>query len=83
MVFNKGKGFITGDKFGFILYKFKLEMLSVIKDLWEIVEGTEVPPPSTTSDKVNKKYKRRCNKAFAIIVTIFVENDLEDVLQHS
>ena len=72
MASYEGDGHITFDQFGddnFNLYKFKLEMTMSTKDLREIVEGLELPPPSTTSDEVKKTYERRCKKAFATIVT--------------
>ena len=61
MVSSKGDRHIMLYKFGsdnFNLYKFKLEMLMSTKDLWMIVEDTELPPPSTTSDEVKKAYER-------------------------
>ena len=89
MASNKSDGLISVDKFGgknVNLYKFKLEMAL---DLWEIVEGSELPPPSTASDKVKKAYDQRCKKAFAIIAMSLVDKELahikgsvEDVMQH-
>src|ERR1700737_2951057 len=82
MASNEGDGHITLDKFGgdnFNLYKFKLEMVMSTKDLWEIVEGTELPPPSTASDEVKKAYERRCKKAFAIIATSLVDKELAHI----
>ena len=82
MASSEGDGHITLDKFGgdnFNLYKFKLEMVMSTKDLWEIVEGTELPPPSTASDEVKKAYERRCKKAFAIIATSLVDKELAHI----
>lgn len=79
MACSEGLGHIMLDKFGgdnFNIYRFKLEMVMSTKDLWEIVEGTELPPPSTASDEVKKVYERRCKKAFAIIATSLVYKEL-------
>ena len=46
------------------------------KDLWEIMEGSKLPPPSTASDEVKKAYKCRCKKAFAIIAMSLVDKEL-------
>jgi hypothetical protein len=57
MASNEHDGLISVDKFGgenFNLYKFKLEMAMSTKDLWEIVDGSELPPPSTASDDARK-----------------------------
>ena len=76
---SKGDGHITLDKFGgdnFNVYKFKLEMVMSTKDLWEIMEGSELLSPSTASDEVKKAYERRCKKAFAIIATSLMDKEL-------
>ena len=60
MVSSENDGHISVDNFGgenFNLYKFKLEMALSTKDLWKIVEGSELAPPSTTSDEVKKTYE--------------------------
>lgn len=51
-------------------------MVMPTKDLWKIVKGSELPPPSTTSEEVKKTYKQRCKKAFAIITTNLVDKEL-------
>ena len=82
MASSEGDGHITLDKFGgdnFNLYKFKLEMVMSTKDLWEIVEGSELPLPSTANNEVKKAYKRRCKKAFAIIATSLVDKELAHI----
>jgi hypothetical protein len=58
---SENNGLISVDKFGgdnFNLYKFKLEMVMSTKDLWEIVDGSELPPPFTASDEIKKAYER-------------------------
>ena len=40
------------------------------------MEGLELPPLSTASDKVKKAYKWRCKKAFAIITMSLVNKEL-------
>jgi hypothetical protein len=60
---SEGEGLTMMDKFNgenFNLYKFKLEMFLAAKDLWEIADGSEAPPPSTASDADKKTYERRC-----------------------
>jgi hypothetical protein len=82
MASNENDGLISVDKFGgenFNLYKFKLEMAMSTKDLWEIVDGSELPPPSTASDEVKKAYERRCKKAFAIIAMSLVDKELAHI----
>ena len=79
---SENDGLISVDKFGgenFNLYKFKLEMAMSTKDLWEIVDGSESPPPSTASDEVKKAYDRRCKKAFAIIAMSLVDKELAHI----
>src|SRR5450631_1333284 len=82
MASSENDGLISVDKFGgenFNLYKFKLEMAMSTKDLWEIVDGSELPPPSTASDEVKKAYERRCKKAFAIIAMSLVDKELAHI----
>ena len=58
MAFREDDGHNTLVKFGgdnFNLYKIKLEMALSTKDLWEIVEGTELPPPSTASGNTRRR----------------------------
>ena len=77
--YNEDDGHITLDKFGgdnFNLHKFKLEMVMSTKDLWAIVDGLKLPPPSTASDEVKNTYERRCMKVFAIIATSLVDKEL-------
>ena len=57
MTSSENDGLISVDKFGgenFNLYKFKLDIALSTKDLWEIVEGSELPPPFTASDDARK-----------------------------
>ena len=82
MASSDGDGHITLDKFSgdnFNLYKLKLEMVMSTKDLWEIVEGSELLRPFTASDEVNKTYERRCKKAFAIIATSLMDKELAHI----
>jgi hypothetical protein len=76
---SENDGLISVNNFGgenFNLYKLKLEMVMSTKDLWEIVEGSELPPSSIASDEVKKAYERRCKKAFAIIAINLVNKEL-------
>ena len=50
------------DKFDgviFHLWKFKMEMVMAEKELWEIVDGSEEPPHSTSDPRVMQAYKKR------------------------
>ena len=56
---NEGEGLRLIEKFNgenFSLWKFKMEMILVEKDLWEIVEGTKGPPSFDVDPKVKKTY---------------------------
>lgn len=69
LALSEGKKLITIDKFdddNLYLYKFKVEMVLAIKDLWKNIEGSYTPP-STMNDEVKQTYQWRCNKVFAII----------------
>lgn len=80
----------TIDKFkgeNFSLWKFKMEMVLESMDLWEIVEGTEKPPPSEDDDekgikmdpKAIKEYNRRVKKAMSVIGLNLVDNQLAHI----
>ena len=50
----ESKGLKMVDKFNgvnFHLWKFKMEMVMAKKELWEIVDGSEEPPPSSSDPK--------------------------------
>ena len=82
MASNEGEGTRVIDKFNgdnFGLWKFKMEMILSEKDLWEIVEGTEKPPPSDAEDKLKKAYERRAKKAFSMIACNLVDRQLAHV----
>ena len=65
-----------GDEFGFKVerltaetyhsWKFNMRMFLVGKDVWEIVEGTEVLPEGAGQD-VRKKFRKRENLALSYI----------------
>ena len=70
MASYEGEGPKVVDKFdgvNFHLWKFKMEMVMVQKELWEIVDGSEEPPHSTSDPRVMQAYKRKEKKAFAIL----------------
>ena len=70
------------DKFNgenFSLWKFKIEMTLAAKDLWDIVDGSEGPPPSTAEEKDKKEHERRCKRAFAVIVTNLADKELAHI----
>ena len=45
-------------------------------DLWDIVEGSEEPPPFNADSKVLKKYQRRVKKTMSIINFNLADNQL-------
>ena len=58
----EGEGSEVVEKFegvNFHLYKFKMEMVMIEKVLWNIVEGSEEFPHSTTDLCVIQVYNRR------------------------
>lgn len=61
----------SGENFG--LWKFKMEMLLSEKDLWDIVDGSEVAPPKEAQDSVQKDFLKRSKTAFGIIIRHLVD----------
>ena len=49
------------------------------KDLWEIMQKTELPQLSTASNEIKKAYVQRCKKAFIIIATSLVDKKLAHI----
>ena len=97
MASGESNGFISVDKFGsknFNLYKFKLEMVLSTKDLWEIVEGTELPPPYTASEMSRRRMSGDAKKpspslprawwtrSWHISKDVKTGGSVEDLLQH-
>ena len=66
-----------GDNFN--LWKFKMEMVLESMDLWEIVEGSEEPPPFEDDPKVKKDYNRRVKKAMSVIGLNLVDDQLAHI----
>ena len=64
----------NGDNFG--LWKFKMEMVLAAKDLWDIVDKSESPPPDDAQESTKKEYTRRCKKALAIIAMNLVDKEM-------
>ena len=56
-----------------------MEMILPKKDLWEIVEGTEDAPPSSSDDKVKKAYERPVKKALSTIILNLVDRQVAHV----
>jgi hypothetical protein len=53
MVFSEGKGLTMVDEFNgknFNLYKFKLDLVLVTNNFWEIVDGLQAPTLSTVNN---------------------------------
>ena len=67
----------NGDNFS--LWKFKMEMVLASKELWDIVDGSEVPPPSSADEKDKKAYDKRVKTAFAIIATNLVDKEMAHI----
>ena len=56
-----------------------MEMVFADKELWEIVEGSEEPPFSSTDPKVRIAYNRRDKKAFAILALNLSDSQLSHI----
>ena len=63
----------------FNLWKFKMEMVLALIDLWDIVDGFGKAPSSNTDPKVLKKYQRCVNKAISIINSDLANNQLTHI----
>jgi hypothetical protein len=48
-------------------------------DLWDIVDGSEEPPPSNADPKVLKKYQRRVKNVMSIIGLNLTDNQLAHI----
>ena len=73
---------IVVDKFNgenFSLFKFKMEMILDEKDLWDLVEGTEIAPPTGSDEKLILAFKKRERTAFRILCTHLVDAQLQHV----
>lgn len=82
MASSEGEGLRLVDKFNgdnFSLWKFKMEMILSAKDLWDIVDKSELPPPSTADERDKKDYERRCKRAFAVIATNLVDKEMAHI----
>ena len=62
------------DNFG--LWKFKMKMVLAAKDLWDIVDKSESPPPNDAEESTKKEYTMRCKKALAIIALNLVNKEM-------
>jgi hypothetical protein len=82
MASYEGEGPKVVDKFdgvNFHLWKFKMEMVMAEKELWDIVDGSEEPPQSTTDPGVMQAYLRREKKAFAILALNLSDSQLAHI----
>ena len=58
-------------------WKFSMKMFLIGKDLWEIVQGTEIlPREAAVCSDAQKKFVRRCNQALATIC-LNISNSLQ------
>ena len=64
----------NGNNFG--LWKFKMEMVLASKDLWDIMDNSESPPPNNAEESTKKEYTRRCKKALDIIAMNLVDKEM-------
>ena len=64
----------NGDKFG--LWKFKMEMVLAAKDLWDIVDKSESPPPNDAEKSTKKEKTVGYKKALAIIAMNLVDREV-------
>ena len=70
MAYLEREGTRVMDKFHreiFSLWKFKMKMVFVFMNLWDIVDGSEKTLSSNTDPKVLKEYQRHVKKAMFII----------------
>ena len=82
MASYEGEGPKVVDKFdgmNFHLWKFKMEMVMAEKELWDIVDGSEEPPHSTSDPRVMQTYLRREKKAFAILALNLSDSQLAHI----
>ena len=68
-------------------WSFKLKNILRAKDLWGLVDGSEKPPANDANEEAKLKYKRKCNRAIAMITTnisdskIYLVTSCEDTPQ--
>ena len=82
MASSDSEGLRVIDKFdgeNFNLWKFKMEMVLASRDLWDIVDGTEEPPPTTSDVKDKKAYEKRSKTAFGLIATNLVNKEMAHI----
>lgn len=82
MAASDSEGLRIVDKFNgenFSLWKFKMEMVLSSKELWDIVDGSEEPPPSSSDVKERKAFEKRAKTAFAIIATNLVDKEMAHI----
>ena len=73
---------IVVDKFNgenFSLFKFKMEMIIDEKDLWDLVEGTEIAPSTRSDEKLILAFRKRERTTFRILCTHLVDAQLQYV----
>ena len=70
-------GKFNKQKFNF--WKFKFKMLLASMDLWDIVNGSDEPPPSNVDPKVLKEYQRHVKNAISIIGLNLTDNQLAHI----
>ena len=78
----EGEGSKVIDKFNgfnFQLWKFKMEMVMAEKELWDIVEGSEQFPHSSTYPRVIQAYNRQEKKTFAIFALNLSDSQLSHI----
>jgi len=68
-------------------WSFKLKNILRAKDLWGLIDGSDLPPVNDASEEVKQRYKRNCNRAIAMITTnisdskIYLVTSCEDTPQ--
>ena len=82
MASSGGEGVRIIDKFNgenFGMWKFKMEMILVEKDLREVVDGSEEPPSEDADPKTKKAFERKEKKAFALIAINLVDRQIAHI----
>src|SRR5579862_5076644 len=66
------------DADNFHAWKFKMQMVLVDKELWDIVDGSETAPPENQADQL-KAWKGKDKKALATICLSIKDSELVHV----
>ena len=82
MASSDNEGLEIVDKFNgenFSLWKFKMEMVLALSDLWDIVDESEGAPPSNADVKNKKAFEKQSKTAFGIITINLVDKEMAHI----